>query len=218
MLGFNGPPYTLNLICAHPFCLERATERHHVWRRSLLGGAFDWVELPDGGQIGNLVGFCHEHHRLLTDDEAKLSLEGVGVLAWISDSMQVLPLTFQPPFLPPIDELLQADPEFRNTPKKTGAILDNECPSCGRPLPHPKIEREPDDFEEPRPRRSWTITVPVDQRENGAAILDALVEGCREALDRAGISYSPGPKTKFAVTSSSLALFLQHFDEIVSDG
>lgn len=208
-MGIDGPPYGLNLICAQPFCLGRATENHHIWRRSLLGGAYRWVMLDDGSQIGNLVGFCNEHHRQLTDNQARISLE-FGSFLWIVDGMEMASLTFQPPFL-------LADSAFENPGEKTGTVLDNECPSCGRPLPHAKPKERESIFEERRPRRSWTITVPVDERENGAFVLDELLEGCRVDLDLAGISYSPGPKTKYYVAAAVFALFHQHFRDIVSD-
>jgi hypothetical protein len=206
-VGFDGPPYQLNLICAHPLCLNRATERHHLWRRSLLGAPYSWVMLSDGTQVGNIVGFCSDHHAQITDEQrhALVRFEH-HTFIWCSDSMEVLPLTFQPPWV-------LGEVEFENPGEKTRP-KPNECPSCGQPLPHAKIERP---REQKRQRRTWSITVPADHREQGAETLDTLLEEARLELDKAGLSYGGERSTRFFVLATILGLFVHHFDELVSE-
>lgn len=55
------------------------------------------------------------------------------------------------------------------------------CPTCGRKPPKPKSELEP-----ARPKATWSIKVPVDERENGYALLNDLLEQCQEELGREG--------------------------------
>jgi hypothetical protein len=208
--GVDGPGYGLNLICAAPDCTDRSLENHHLWRRSALGGPFSWVSLPDGSQVGNVVRLCHIHHRRVTENTAAISWNGYQFL-WVPDGFDSdQALSFQPPHI-----LGEVDPAFENAGEKTnGDLLPNECPACHQPLPKPKIERPK---EQARPRRSWTITVPVDRRENGAETLDTLLEEARLELAKADLAYGPARNVRFFVLATALGLFVAHFRELVSE-
>ena len=93
-------------------------------------------------------------------------------------------------------------------------VPDGVCPSCKRPLPHPKHEGEP---EAKRPRRSWTITVPKDERENGAEVLDELLEASREEMGKLGLPYGEGSSVRYFVLAAALALFVQHAEQLMAD-
>lgn len=231
--GFDGPEYQLSRLCAHPLCLERAHERHHVWRRSEIGN-HNWVVLPDGTAVGNVLMLCHEHHRQITENKAQVSFERDSFW-WVEDGHELLPLSFQPPWvihelehIRPEDEPPRAqagfydpeaelvtEPAFENPGTKTRPVLENECPTCRRAYPKPKMEGEP---EKKRERRTWSITVPKDEREDGAQNLDEKLELARELLDKIGLSYGPERRNRYWVTDQVFGLFCTHFYELVSDG
>jgi hypothetical protein len=55
------------------------------------------------------------------------------------------------------------------------------CPTCNRPLPKPKAEREPT-----RRKATWSLRVPQDHLEDGHEILTTLVNECAAELEREG--------------------------------
>jgi hypothetical protein len=75
-----------------------------------------------------------------------------------------------------------------------------ECALCHRKLP---IKKEKPEKE--RKRTTWSIRVPKDHLEDGAEILDSLLEECRDILGR-----DWNEKTKYYTLVESLALLLQH--------
>jgi len=165
--------------------------------------------LGDGSQVGNVVRLCRSHHAQVTDDRAQIAWEGLHMV-WLVDGAEILPLSFQPPFI-------LGEVGFENAGEKIRVrrVHANECPSCGQALPHPKIETPK---ETKRPRRTWSITVPVDARENGAETLDTLLEEARNELDKAGLTYGNERSTRFFVLAAVLGLFVHHFDELVDSG
>jgi len=255
---YDGAPYEPNAICAAPGCDQPSQDPHHMWRRSFLGGAYDWVLINDLMVVGNVVGLCRHHHDQVEAGSAWITLEDSG-FCWTGMLTATERMLWQPPMLPlaemgdnltragasPIsasgegvgtrgsgdEEPVPVAPDLavpRDTeedshgltprPLDVPAPLTNGhdptvCPSCKRPLPQPKIEGP---MEEARPRRSWTVTVPMDQRENGAAILDELLEAARELMAGKGLIYSDSHKAKFNVLSTQMALFVQHFEEVFS--
>lgn len=221
--GFDGPAYDLNILCAAPGCLERADDTHHVWRRSFLGGPFTYVKLPDDSTLGNIIGLCRKHHIQVTDDAAWITWEN-SQLCWTTDNQVTLPLAFQPPHAlgevrtPPSELIPEAAldstlDDVLTTDLTQTVVHENECPTCHQPFPKPKVERQK---EEKRPRRTWSITVPVDQRENGAETLDTLLEEARLEMAKAGIAYGGDDSTRWAVLAGALGLFITHFDTIVA--
>jgi len=209
--GEEWPPYKLNMICATPGCTETHLEQHHIWRRSFVGGDVWWIRLPDETELANVVGLCHAHHAMVTENKAEIEAvldlnRDLFFFYWNSPSSGTRLLSWQPPEHPLHDERYDEIPEDY-------WVIDNECPTCHRALPRPKIE-EP--TEAKRARRTWSITVPKDNREDGAETLDRLLEEIREELGKKGLIYGEGPKTRFFVLSTAMALFLTHAEEILS--
>src|SRR5262245_44802919 len=167
--GVDGPEYALNVICAAPGCGKYSRDPHHLWRRSELGGPFAWVEY-EGEMIGNLVGLCQDHHHQVTVGSAWIDFDMEGrEFNWCSMLSPPRILEWQPPF--DADRTDKTDADTTDRTDRTGI-----CPSCKRPLPHERLDTPK---EARRPRRTWSITVPVDERENGADVLDSLLEASR---------------------------------------
>jgi len=227
--GFDGPDYQLPRICSKGGCFNQNVDRHHIWRRSEVGNR-NWLILPDGSAVGNIVTLCREHHRLITENEARIAWFG-GAFYWEQDGHEFLPLAFQPPHIEvEMENVLDVvgqigdeaaldvvfNPAFEMAGEKTEPLLENECPTCRQPLPHKRPDRT-DKKEKPRLRRSWTITVPADKRENGAETLDTLLEEARLEMDRAGLGYGPERNVRFFVLATVLGLFVQHSRELLGD-
>lgn len=153
VVGVPGPRYEHKDVCSHPFCDERnptpGKGYHHIWRRSFLGGGFNWVKLPDGKVVGNVVYLCREHHREITENKAWISLlEATAPLvghiglwyAWNDDNL-AQNLDPQPPL-----SLQEAEetPSIKIAVKSGGDLSPGEnCPTCERRIPHPKKETSP---------------------------------------------------------------------------
>lgn len=183
--GYPGNKYRVNDVCAHPACGKPSQHTHHCWPRSYLRGQpYEWVKLPDGRVIGNRVGFCVEHHEMLTGEigghRARLVWES-GVMWWQDRSPQPegvwtikRPLTTQPP----TGEKFVMNPRFTyegvvyDTPDAHGHVDGLVCPTCGHHTPDPDAPRAK---QERRNTKQWVVTVP-DDAEIGADILDSWVE------------------------------------------
>src|SRR4029077_576220 len=195
VMGVDGDTYDLNERCAVPGCAE-PSERHHLWRRSFLNGDYWWVQLPDARVSGNCIGLCSTHHRKITDNEAMIAFLDERFL-WGPSEGSVQPLAWQPPGI-----------ENHTHPVDT---LAGECPTCHQKI-KPKSKPEPR-----RNRRTWSIAVPKDEQENGAEVLDTLIDAAREELSQVGIDYGDEHKYRYHVLTTSLGLFVQHYEEILSD-
>jgi hypothetical protein len=208
----DGPPYELNYICAKPGCTAPSTDPHHLWRRSELIGAHWWVHLPDDDVlVGNVVWLCQMHHHAITVNSAWIRWNE-GTFTWTDLINAEQALSFQPP-------VRQAEDTIQILPEKNGEQPaaefapqpDGTCPTCLRPLPHPKSEREPR-----RERRTWSITVPVDERENGAETLDEQLEAARREMAKAGLPYGDEAAARFFVLSTALGLFVMHAEDVLT--
>lgn len=81
------------------------------------------------------------------------------------------------------------------------------CARCRRPV---KAEKS-GELEKPRPRKRYGFPVPADKAEDGAAVLDAEIDRCRELLAEP-LGY--GPTTpKFHVISSALGWFILNYED-----
>lgn len=183
--GWPGEKYEVNEICAHPTCNKPSAHTHHCWSRSHLRKDYEWVKLPDGTVIGNRIGFCVEHHDMLTGEvggyRARLSWEG-GVMWWqikvvsapatsgmdLGSSVPIIQwvtvgaLTAQPPV------------PGQSTNPHRHASVDEEaaCPTCGH------VKRRGDVAHAKLPRRNtkiYAIAVP-DDAEIGVEILDSWID------------------------------------------
>ena len=175
MAGVVGPPYKVGPRCSAPQCNRPVDHGHHIFRRSALGGAFFWVQLPDGQVVGNLTGLCAPCHDRVTGELG-------GHRSWIRwragryvwgdvpgdaqtppdfdlDFVEVGPLDPQPP-APEILDVSQPE-----------AVEPDRCPQCG----HPRRRAPALPTAGARRRKTWTVKVP-DDHEDGADILDTLVD------------------------------------------
>lgn len=172
--GVAGPPFKVGPKCANPHCQRLAEHAHHMWRRSFLAGDFQWVELPNGRVLGNLVGLCPMCHDQITGrlggHKAAIRLADDGVFWWCALGQETSSIEYE--FLAPLDP----QPPTREALVASPATVESEnsCPTCGQPrarrrLPQPAGGRR-------RGRKTWPVKVPEHEQENGADILDALTE------------------------------------------
>lgn len=84
--------YPLNKQCAEPGCDQKATEPHHCFRRSQIGGDSWFVEISsiidihqtewsDHRIIPHVTGLCHAHHSDITEHRAWIKYED-GIWNW----------------------------------------------------------------------------------------------------------------------------------------
>lgn len=208
------PDYKVASTCCVPFCTSFSDHAHHIVRRSFLGGDYAWVKYDDGRIFANKTGMCYTHHKSVTENRCQIDYED-GIFYWNTYVGDPAPLQIQPFVLDnvPSGEEPESEGHHDHTHDHHGPER-KVCESCGRPLPKPKIEA-PD--EEKKPRRTWAISVPNDALEDGANVLDTLLEAARDELDRVGISYGNGSKVKYYPLTTSLALFVQNAEKILSD-
>lgn len=202
--GEQYPDYRVNQTCAVPGCGGAAMELHHIWRRSYLAGPYSWVRLWDGTEVGNLVGLCHDHHADVTENRAHIEWrERDGCFTYSDLFMAAVPLTWQPPH----QHLNMLMPSEGSSPNEVGQTDSSErCPTCGRRPPKPKVETPP---EQKKIRRTWALTVPVDEREDGADVLDGLIEAARQKIaDDGGPEYGDGRKQVYYVLTTALSAYL----------
>jgi hypothetical protein len=220
--GIEGPEYKTGPYCAAPGCYKIAEHAHHIVRRSFLTGDFKWVRMPDGVEIGNLVGLCVPHHQQITDNITEIQYED-GSFYWVEADPSGWTGKGVPNTAFATEDLLVRKPLATQPPTKGVVVEEHEhtyteerpiCPGCGRMMPKPKIETPSEDK---KPRGTWAVSVPADERENGAEVLDELLNAARDELDKAGISYGKGNRVKYYQLSTALALFVQHAEQVLSD-
>lgn len=200
LIGPQFPNYRVGPVCAVPGCSHFADDVHHLWRRSFLCGVFSWVELWDHTIVGNVVALCHDHHRMVTEAKTWIRWDDESRSFWWCDqnAEMGIPLAQQPPLhsLPLPDE----QPEVIYGPASRPV-----CPGCGRPLPLPRGNGT---AQEPRRRKTWTVTVPNDN-EDGALVLDTLLDECRRLF-----AHDDQQNTRYFTLVQALALVLQHAPKI----
>lgn len=205
--GEDYEPYELpSPYCANPECEFKATDRHHLFSRGLMGGAFDWVRLADGVETGNIIGFCWECHKKITENKVHINLNPKDYNFYWNDKL----LRYQPP-------KKGEDAALLASPGEESAAADARpvCETCKRPLPRPKIQGEK--IEKRRIRKTWSVAVPLDEQEDGAEVIDGLLELAEEKLDKFGINWGHGNRVVYYKLTTILGLFCQHSDEILSD-
>ena len=165
--GVKGPAYKVGPNCSNPHCRRLAEHAHHIIRRSAIGGDYAWVEIQ-GELYANLTGLCPECHDEITGlgggHKAAIRLTD-GLFVWcllssidgVIEYLPVAPIVPQPP----TPEALQED---------SNTDLDS-CPTCGQ------VKRRRKEAGTPRRRRkTWLVKVPDEHDENGAEVLDSLVD------------------------------------------
>jgi hypothetical protein len=182
--GIEGPAYKVGPRCSNPTCGKLADHAHHIIRRSQLVKHYDWIAI-DGLVIGNKTGLCASCH----DDITGLIGGHKAAIRWIEGAfwwcllrpperdepyLPVGPLTPQPPTP---ESLATDDPQASDT----GA---ESCPFCGqhrrRRLTPTRVGR--------RHRKRWTVLVPDEQIEDGADVLDSLIDNLAPLIPHADAS------------------------------
>lgn len=69
--------FTSNKRCSNPYCDRIADHKHHIVRRSALGGAYDWVTIQ-GVLTGNVTGLCYACHARITDNQIQIVWKNDG--------------------------------------------------------------------------------------------------------------------------------------------
>ena len=212
--GIDAPEYKLNDRCPVVGCSELGTERHHLWRRSFLIGDYWWVRLPNGEISGNCVYLCNTHHRKVTINECSIRMLD-GVFHWCPLEGNTVRLAWQPPIYSPEEFQMYHSVGIRPLHTPVHDHEAGECPTCHQRIKPPKPVTPP---EERKPRRTWSIAVPKDKQEDGADVLDTLIDEARKALDANGVRYSEEHKYKYHILAISLALFVQNAQLVMADG
>lgn len=205
--GVDLPRYKVPPVCCAPGCSRYADHAHHVWRRSFLKGDYAWVELPGHLIVGNLVPLCYQHHNdvtgMINGHKAKIVwpnfADGLAHLGgfywqWLDNRSEIAALTWQPPVHG------QQTSVTSHTPFE-GPAATEVCPGCRRPLPK-KDKQVKDPL---RRRKSWSIKVPDDTVEDGALVLDTLVEECARMFN-----HSDKPNMRYFTVAQALALVVQN--------
>lgn len=167
--GVPGPKYQVGPKCSNPHCRRWADDPHHIVRRSKIGGDWAWIDVQ-GETLPNLCGLCRPCHDDITGrvggHKAAIRLTA-GRWHWclgsgdeLSAYRNVGELDPHPPTLDVAERALVHPVSGLET-----------CPTCGAVK-----RRRPSSTRGPgRRRKTWTVPVP-DGDEDGAAILDTLVD------------------------------------------
>lgn len=206
--GLDGPAfprYKVGPVCCVPGCSRFADHAHHVWRRSFLGGDYAWVELWDHTILGNLSGLCWQHHDEVTQGKVWMRYDEKRKRVVWDDNNTKYPADIFPA-LP-----VHGEPATQGKPDRVlGPGAAEVCPGCKRTLPREKPEGEKN--EEARRRKTWTVTVPADSAEDGALVLDTMIEACRELF-----SHPEDKNVRYFTLVQALALVVQHGHVLVSE-
>jgi len=207
--GVDGDTYKVGPYCDKPGCKLPVDHKHHLWRRSFLGKDYWWVRVPTSRgtkTIRNVIPLCYHHHADVTGDigghqswirwseerEEFDWLDSAGYGHWTKIGSFTVP----------------APSETAAPTKPLGP--DERCPTCGR-MKHREHEHH-----EPGPKRarkSWMVKVPADS-EDGAAILDELVEIVAEAI---GAEEHTSALKRYHVLVPALVWVVQNQDQFAQD-
>lgn len=211
--GAPGVRYKVPSVCSVPGCSRFADHAHHLWRRSYLGGDFWWVTIPDVGIVGNVVPLCWRHHDDVTGgkDGHKAKIQWADQpaprgLYWVrlegEGPREAMALSWQPPTMD--------DPSCDMSHGFVGPASTARCTGCGRPL---KREDDGQKRDPKRRRKSWLIQVPDDTSEDGAKVLDLLLENVAEIF-----GHDPhAPNLRYFTVVQALALVVQHKEMMLNE-
>jgi len=224
--GIDGPSYPLNIICPVPGCLQSGNlQRHHLWRKSDVIGDKWWIRTKDEKIHGNCVRICPHHHRDLTDNIAHIAYLD-GAFWWKDILGEPILLEWQPPTEGVYEALTtpRSASEQKDDPdlllvEKLGAehVLapghePDICPTCLRKLPKPKEKTEAQ-----KVRKTWSVAVPLDRWEDGADVIDTLLEEAHKELNKNGLPYGEGKVVKYYILTAALGLFVTHASSLMGD-
>lgn len=207
------PAYELNAIDpVFPDFL--ATEDHHLWRRS-FGKDFReawWVELEDGTVVPNRVALCNATHREVTENRARIEYrEEDGLFVYVETARDLSKITtvLSPQPGPPMQQTIDGREEPWQAHAHTNEEPCSKCKGTGKvPKPEPKSEHEQ---APPRPKTTWSVRVPKDEREDGYEVIDTLVEDSVEKLKEANLLKSVNRGANYYALVYVLAFFAQNF-------
>lgn len=170
--GLKGlPEYKVGPRCSNPTCSRIAEHGHHIVRRSALGGDYAWIEL-DEVVIANKTGLCADCHDDITGlvggHKAAIRWEEKGRAFWWC--LLGEPDDLGNPSYHPVGLLAPQPPTLESLAERPGAIESEHCPMCGQ------IKRRRRVGEPRRRRKTWIVKVPAEAEEDGAEVLDTLVE------------------------------------------
>lgn len=192
------PKYTIPTLCSAPNCSRFADHAHHIARRSFIGGDVWWVSYEDGPVVGNICGLCWRCHEAVTLNNAAIVWEDRNKqYTWTQHKVAMGKLHPHPP--------MHAEkwPDKHEHAHIEGPGSNSLCPECHRPLRQPKEPGQKS--EDAKRRKTWSIAVPDDTDEDGALVLDTLVEECAKLFGR-----EDGGKLRYFVVAQALALVVQN--------
>lgn len=222
------PAYELNEVCAVPGCNHVATDNHHIWRRSfIIDSDAYWVRV-NGTLVPNRVGLCQEHHRHVTGDiggHKATVMWFAGVFFWVDDraldkarsSEPSQVAQFSQPLIPqPGARAMQMTIDGDEVPHEHVVAAhgpETKCPRCkgkgtvAKPEPKPEGEKK-----EERPKVTWAVRVPKDERENGHQLLEERMELAIEKCFDAGLIRDKNKGASYYALLFALDFFNQDFD------
>jgi hypothetical protein len=198
-----GPKYDYKVgpRCSNPECRRFAEHAHHIVRRSALAGDYAWVEI-DGKVVANKTGLCVPCHNDITGEvgghkAAIRWIDGLFVWCLVSTGGHGLgEISYHPvgPIepQPPTPDLLAEQPG--------NPVESDHCPMCGQ------IKRRRRADATRRRRKTWIVKVPDESVEDGADVLDTLVENLALIIPNA----DAGMAGRYYVLVHSLAYSTMH--------
>jgi len=207
--GLEGPAYKVGPRCSNPNCGRIAEHAHHIVRRSQLRKQpQDWVAI-DGHVIANKTGLCVPCH----DDITGRVGGHKAAIRWIDQKFvwcllgpgegdaRYLPVAPIEPQPPTPDQLAERAPDAEETGPE-------ECPYCG----HSTRRRRPSAQVGRRRRKRWGVLVPDEDLEQGADVLDALIDSLAPLVPNADSSATG----RYYVLVPALAYAVMNGEEFVA--
>jgi len=181
--GVEGKARPVERTCAAPGCISLSQQGHHLWSRSYLRGQpYDWVQLPSGRVISNVIGLCMRHHNYVTGGigghQSMIRLESDETFIWLDEDrgegedggwFHMGLLNPQPWSTQPVEPAPPAP--VQPSPAHSHPNLDEgeTCDSCGYTRPVKRLNMPK------RKTKQYGILVP-DDAEVGSDVLDEWVE------------------------------------------
>jgi len=167
--GVEGKARPVEKTCCAPGCISMSQQGHHLWSRSFLRGQpYDWVKLPSGRVVSNVVGLCMRHHNEVTGGvgghQAMIRLEPDETFIWLTPDTGDINqpvwvhqglLHPQPWSSTPVE--IAPPAPVQPSPEHSHPNLDEgeTCDSCGytRPVKRMNMQAGLQVLRHPRPRR-----------------------------------------------------------------
>lgn len=226
--GVEGKPRPVERTCCAPGCISLSQQGHHLWSRSFLRGQpYDWVRLPSGRVISNIIGLCMRHHNNVTGGigghAAMIRLESDETFIWLEAESLVVEggwihqglLHPQPWSEAPVDPVatraVHAAQKVETRSTAHGHLdlePGQQCDSCGYTRP---VKRA---VGHKRGSKTYTLIVP-DDAEVGADVLDEWIEQFAVVL---GFGTDVTQRlVRYHTMVAVLAWAMQHRTEFIAD-